>query len=100
MSKYLLFLVIIFSECDLNNSSKANIGKFKNKDETKVILEESDFSPGGFIFKDAKGENKGNWDIKLELVSYKDAPEVKLTLNKSPISKNAFETSKKCSITK
>ncbi|MBC7539352.1 MAG: hypothetical protein H7281_11065 [Bacteriovorax sp.] len=66
----------------------------------KIILEESDFSAGGFIFKDAKGENLGKWDLKIDLVSYKDVPEVKLTLNKSPISKAAFESSKKCSISK
>lgn len=69
----------------------------KNSEGISVYLEESDFSSGGFIFKDAKGENRGKWDLKLELVSYKDEPEIKLALNKSPLSNNAIQSSKKCS---
>ena len=66
----------------------------KSLDDGNVLLEESDFSEGGFVYK-SEAESR-NWDLKLEFVSFKTTPLVKLTLNKSPLSNEIIQVSKTC----
>jgi hypothetical protein len=72
------------------------ISNVETHEDFKVNTEESDFVPGGFVYKSTMLENSDNWSSKIELMSYKDKPEIKLTLTQSPISKSIVTVTQKC----
>jgi uncharacterized protein YcfL len=63
--------------------------------DTKITMDENDFTSGGFVYKSAKVER--DWDVKLEFISYDKDPAVKITMSRSPYSKNPVFISKTCS---
>ncbi|MDO9182553.1 MAG: hypothetical protein Q7U04_09090 [Bacteriovorax sp.] len=64
--------------------------------ETKILLEESDFTPGGYIYKGGRAENYDNWKLSLELISYRYNPKIKIDIQKSLLSSLELKIESRC----
>ncbi len=64
------------------------------KESDQIAMMESDFSEGGYVYKNA---TKGlQWDIQVVLTSYKNNPHLKLAIYKSPFSSENLVIEKVC----
>lgn len=64
--------------------------------DARIEMAESDFMEGGYVYKSAV-QTRPDWSVILNFVSYKNRPQLKVILLKSPISKAAMAVEKSCS---